>query len=153
MIVFSDFLKGFCPAGDECKLKHFVEKTSENKAAAAAAEKPDRAEVVMREKKIAPAKPKRKSICQTPAAMSEKKARVRYYDEPPPAVTAAEDQLDLEDSGTIRLESDRQNMEEPISVPTLINSPSYELKRQRLLRKIELAKQVCSTFETFHGNS
>lgn len=32
-----------------------------------------------REKKVAPAKPKRKSICQNPG--QEKKARVRYYDE------------------------------------------------------------------------
>jgi hypothetical protein len=60
-------LKGFCPAGDDCKLKHFIEKNPDKPSPKPEADGP--AEVVMREKKIAPAKPKRKSLCQTPAAM------------------------------------------------------------------------------------
>ena len=91
-------------------------------------------EVVMREKKIAPAKPKRKSICATP--MSEKKARVRYYDE----------KQDDDESGKIQFQPDRSGIEksepEKSGENQTENSPSYEQKRQRLLKKVELAKQV-----------
>lgn len=95
----------------------------------------------MRDKKIAPAKPKRKSLCQTPAAMAEKKARVRYYDEPM-ATTATTEQVEQTSSGNVGSESGQQEIEATPSGSALINSPSYEHKRQRLLRKVELAKQV-----------
>lgn len=97
--VCPDFLKGFCPAGQECKKKHFLE------------------EVTMRDRKIPPAKPKRKSICQTPGTSQtqEKKARVRYYDE--------------------------KQADEKIEISEETSSQDFEMKRKRLLRKVELAKQ------------
>ena len=86
----------------------------------------------MREKKIPPAKPKRKSICQTPL-MTEKKARVRYYDEKEPE--EPEKNNPEPDEADSRVNSQKEPVRE--------NSPSYEQKRKRLLRKVELAKQVC----------
>ena len=125
--LFPDFLKGFCPAGAECKKKHFYEKSPEKS-------KPDDSaagEVVMREKKIPPAKPKRKSICQTPL-MTEKKARVRYYDEKEP-----------EGPEKNKLKTNEEDSRVNSQTETVLdNSPSYEQKRKRLLRKVELAKQV-----------
>jgi hypothetical protein len=133
--LFPDFLKGFCPAGAECKKKHFYEKSPEKS-------KPDdgtTGEVVMREKKVPPAKPKRKSICQTPL-MTEKKARVRYYDEKEPEESEKDKPEKEEEDARVNNQPE----------PTLENSPSYEQKRKRLLRKVELAKQV-SQIVTFTG--
>jgi hypothetical protein len=138
-----DFLKGFCPTGAECKLKHFFEKSPE-KSKSKETDKSKESEVVMREKKIAPAKPKRKSICQTP--MSEKKARVRYYDEQQSS-TSNDQNKESEADKSVQDHSDLNKSEQESSelnksghVPG--NTPSYEQKRKRLLRKIELAKQV-----------
>lgn len=126
----SDFLKGFCPAGNDCKLKHFIEKSPEKKQTAKQI-KESAVEVVFREKKIPPAKPKRKSLCQTPMAMSEKKARVRYYDER---------SMSDEPDETAKIPFDDSEMDK--SEGAQVSSPGYEQKRQRLLRKVELAKQV-----------
>ena len=126
---FSDFLKGFCPAGSDCKKKHFFEKSPEK----VACHPIESEEVVrMREKKIAPAKPKRKSLCATP--MSEKKARVRYYDE---------SQHEPDKTGKIRFELDQTEIgDRSVLTGDVSFSPSLEEKRKRLLRKVELAKQV-----------
>ena len=134
---FLDFLKGFCPAGNDCKLKHFVEKSPEKKKTATEAAAAAAPEVVMREKKVPPAKPKRKSLCQTPMAI-EKKARVRYYDGERSASSQQES-----GSGKIRLERDDSEADKSELVARQqLTSPGYEQRRQRLLRKVELAKQV-----------
>ena len=128
--IFSDFLKGFCPAGSDCKKKHFFEKSPEKVSSHPQIESEE--VVRMREKKIAPAKPKRKSLCATP--MSEKKARVRYYDE---------SQHEPDKTGKIRFEQDQTEIGDRSELTGDVSfSPSLEEKRKRLLRKVELAKQV-----------
>merc|ERR1712117_972184 len=71
------------------------------------------------EKKVAPAKPKRKSLGQTPADSKKSRVQSRYFDK----------QVVHEEVPT-----------DSTSV-TSENSPNLEAKRKRLLRKIELAKQ------------
>ena len=63
--------------------------------------------------------------------MSEKKARVRYYDER---------SMSDEPDETAKIPFDDSEMDK--SEGAQVSSPGYEQKRQRLLRKVELAKQV-----------
>jgi hypothetical protein len=78
--------------------------------------------------------------------MSEKKARVRYYDEQQSS-TSNDQNKESEADKSVQDHSDLNKSEQESSelnkaghVPG--NTPSYEQKRKRLLRKIELAKQV-----------
>lgn len=106
-----DFLKGFCPLYDKCMKRH-VDVDKNGKETAY--ETPTTA------KKSAPAKPKRKSMGMTPVVALEKK-RTRYFE----------------------AEKEEKREEEPVedsSKETEMNS-SFEKKRQRLLKKVELAKQ------------
>ena len=71
--------------------------------------------------------------------MSEKKARVRYYDE---SQHEAADNPD--ETGKIRFELDQSGEGDKSELANVENnfSPCLEEKRKRLLRKVELAKQV-----------
>jgi hypothetical protein len=96
--------------------------------------------VIMREKKMAPAKPKRKSLCATP--MSEKKARVRYYDEKQEEPVGTQDETE-----NIQFEQDQTVAGDKSALAGEQSfSPSLEEKRKRLLRKVELAKQARKFF-------
>lgn len=75
--------------------------------------------------------------------MTEKKARVRYYDEKEP-----------EDSEKDKPEADQEDSKANNQMePVRENSPSYEQKRKRLLRKVELAKQVLRKWISFIKSS
>ena len=122
------FLKGYCSNGSDCKERHVM-----------ACPEYDRVGVCSKpagkcpfphvtntagqaEKKVAPAKPKRKSLGQTPADHKKKRVQpssTRYY----------EDKGKEEDKET-------QEIQDAAEV-----TPELESKRKRLLRKIELAKQ------------
>jgi len=107
-----EFLKGFCPLYDKCLKRH-----EDTKKTPKTPHNP---------KKVPPAKPKRKSIGATPLPnLDKKKPRTRYFEN---------DQEVLEEQ---KLEHEATKT--PIATNTF--DESFERKRQRLLRKVELAKQ------------
>ena len=127
------FLKGYCSNGSDCTLRHVMACPEYDKVGVCS--KPagkcpfphvsntaGQAGQAQPGKKVAPAKPKRKSLGQTPA--DHKKSRVaarttgRYYED-------------------TRVEEDQET---PLQEDTKV-TPELESKRKRLLRKIELAKQ------------
>ncbi len=113
-----DFVKGFCPKADKCTKRHVdVDKSGKEIGIG----KSDKMPETPNPKKVAPAKPKRKSLCQTPVPLEtaqQKKPRTRYFDEQQPNELITEEVEAKED-----LDS------------------SLQKKRERLLRKVELAKQ------------
>ena len=113
--VCPDFLKGFCPLDKKCLKRHVDvprKQLSENSL-----ETPS-------SKKVAPVKPKRKSMGHTPMTpMEKKKPRTRYFEE-------SNDQ--------IKPDSDNVIVEEK---PDDMKNDSFEIKRQRLLKKVDLVKQ------------
>ena len=123
------FLKGYCSNGSDCKERHVMacpeyDKVGVCSKPAGKCPFPHIANTAgQSEKKVAPAKPKRKSLGQTPA--DHKKSRVqasssRYY----------EDRRRKEEN------EEAQGLQDAAEV-----TPELESKRKRLLRKIELAKQ------------
>jgi len=120
------FLSGYCPNGSDCKLRH-VMACPEFDRLGTCSKAPGKCpfpHVKKTEKKVAPAKPKRKSLGQTPA--DHKKSRVqtsaRYFDKK---------ENDHKTDG-----AEVENI-----AATSTQSSEIEAKRKRLLRKVELAKQ------------
>ena len=119
--VCPDFMKGFCPLDQKC-LKRHIDVPHPNK-------KPEN--VVPSEtpsKRVAPAKPKRKSLGHTPMTpLEKKKPRTRYFQDTTEMVTENND-------------NDTEKKAE--NEPSASNVDSdFEMKRQRLLKKVEMAKQ------------
>ena len=129
------FLAGFCKNGSDCKLRHVMACPEWDRLGTCSrpAGKCPFPHVTKgdKEKKVAPVKPKRKSLGQTPA--DHKKSRVasaRYFDqEPATTVTASSCSTP---AGT---------SEDVAEARTELSLSEMEAKRRRLLRKIELAKQ------------
>jgi len=119
------FLKGYCPNGSDCRQRHVMACPEFDRSGACRlasrcpfphVDRGAQPAAPHPEKRVAPAKPKRKSLGKTPECSKKSKvAGVRYYAEGP-AEVAEEPAAD-------------GGMEE------------MEAKRKRLLRKIELAKQ------------
>lgn len=125
--ICQEFLKGYCSNGSDCKQRHIMacpefDRTGKCARVPGKCPFPHVKKTLTRNKndvtkRIPPAKPKRKSLGQTPDH-SVKKSRVqsRYYDQ--------DKDSKMEDDKEVTVESD-----------------VMEAKRKRLLRKIELAKQ------------
>jgi len=128
--ICSPFLRGYCPNGSDCRQRHVMacpefDRTGLCKAVGRCPfPHVDRSSSGTGEdkKKVAPVKPKRKSLGKTPECSKKSKVAagmgVRYY-----AEQKKEEKLEDE-------EEDMSGAEEMM-----------ETKRKRLLRKIELAKQ------------
>ena len=118
--VCPDFLKGYCPRRDECKRRHVnacpvFEQTGE----CPKGQNCPLPHISKKPKTPAPAKPKRKSIGQTPTVKKQK--TTRYY----------EDSV-VETKSTAPPKEEEECSEK---------SAAYETRRRRLLQKVELAKQ------------
>jgi len=122
------FLKGYCSNGSDCKQRHVMacpefDRTGSCQRIAGKCPFPhvsrtgEQGRTPDTAKRIPPAKPKRKSLGQTPDH-STKKSRVqaRYYE-------------------------DRQGGQVVEEEKVVVETDEMEAKRKRLLRKIELAKQ------------
>ena len=123
-----DFLKGFCPLYDNCMKRHENQpKPSTSKTGNETATN----------KKVAPIKPKRKSIGATPNIVPHevlKDKKKRYFEEeeaktPVVASTSVSAAAGIEKNSS--------------TYASLENS--FEQKRQRLLKKVEMAKQGYKT--------
>ena len=119
------FLKGYCPNGSDCRKRHIMacpefDRTGLCKLVGRCPfPHVDRSLASPRsEKRVAPTKPKRKSLGRTPDCSKKSKvaAGARYYDEKQVSVAVTEE---TGDSGV----------------------DDMEAKRKRLLRRMELAKQ------------
>ena len=121
-----DFLKGFCPLYDNCMKRH------ENQPKPSTSKTGNEATT---NKKIAPIKPKRKSIGATPNIVPHEvlDKKKRYFEEeaktPVVATTSASAAAVIENNSS--------------TYASLENS--FEQKRQRLLKKVEMAKQGYKT--------
>jgi len=113
------FLRGHCPLGQECRMRHEAPKADGTAYKTSAVKR-------RKSGKTPPAKPKRKSLLLTPAAEKKtedqsgedlSKHKGRYFDA---TSTKEEEEVDTESS----------------------TSGALEAKRKRLLRKVELAKKT-----------
>jgi len=122
-----DFLKGFCPLYDNCMKRH------ENQPKPSTSKTGNETTTY---KKVAPIKPKRKSIGATPNIVPHevlKDKKKRYFEEDAKTPVVASTSV----SAAAGIENNSS------TYASLENS--FEQKRQRLLKKVEMAKQGYKT--------
>jgi len=154
--VCPDYLKGFCPLDEKCLKKHVDTRKNQQETEVSAS------------KKVPPMKPKRKSIGHTPMTpLEKKKPRTRYFDE---QVVVYENHEQIVAHNNIANNSAPMHEEEEISMEKVDENDtvsavdqvqsfnhqqdhSFEMKRQRLLRKVDLVKQGWSGVGAVQDNN
>ena len=126
--ICQDFLKGFCPLSENCMKRHENQIKPRTSTSAGTGNNSKESENKnLKKPTTAPSKPKRKSIgAATPKFVPPPEVKKRYFEEDESATTSGLNNASENNSTYASLES------------------SFEQKRLRLLKKVEMAKKGLS---------